>query len=737
MDNPQNNTLKWRFDVSTFRLIGRELITDRITALFELVKNCYDANSTRVDVIFENVSSINPDSKITIKDNGYGMRFEDIRDKWMVIGTSSKRKEPYSPEPFKRRCVGEKGIGRFAVDKLGNKVNILTKKAGENQKLNVEIDWNKYETSFQQLGEEQEENKAIISGDVALKSNMQESSIMQRKDVQEEIILFTDIENKYQYENAETNMQGTTLVISGIREIWTDKDIDRLYKELTKLVSPFYPLNPPFDIYISSNEYSAYNEETIVKADSIQFASHSANIEFNKEKQIQEELYFDKDEGVIKTREIPIQPFGAISMRLYYFNESAKKQYHTKYKNDETRIDGVKIYRDGLISTPFAEFEAHPDKKRDILGIDKRLWRDIFNRLSTRDIIGIVDITKESNSKIIDATNRQDFVDNEEYRKLKQFIISQIDVFSELRIYEREKKKTNVADELKKASEDVQDFVKTIEVIETNYPSLKQELSPLKRQAKQVDSAVKKGLSEQKKAEKEFLRKENIYLSLMSLQDYAANMSHAVRTSLGKIKDKAEFFKLHYPSSKLEEFFKLYAIEIYEEMNVLNKVINYMLSYAGSNIPFDDFDVKKLIENLFAEYQFRFKNENITPKIEIRDNFIINANRQFFADIFQNLIDNSIKALKEKGNKIIKCSGYIENDSFILFFSDNGIGIKEEDRKKVFELYHTTTAEDGGAGLGLFIVKTRIEALKGSVEVVDNELLPTGATIKITLPFKK
>ena len=50
-----NRKLKWRFDVSTFRLIGRDLITDRVTALFELVKNCYDANAQNVNVIFENV----------------------------------------------------------------------------------------------------------------------------------------------------------------------------------------------------------------------------------------------------------------------------------------------------------------------------------------------------------------------------------------------------------------------------------------------------------------------------------------------------------------------------------------------------------------------------------------------------------------------------------------------------------------------------------------------------------
>ena len=52
-----NHKLKWRFDVSTFRLIGRDLITDRVTALFELVKNCYDANAQNVNVIFENVGA--------------------------------------------------------------------------------------------------------------------------------------------------------------------------------------------------------------------------------------------------------------------------------------------------------------------------------------------------------------------------------------------------------------------------------------------------------------------------------------------------------------------------------------------------------------------------------------------------------------------------------------------------------------------------------------------------------
>lgn len=88
--------LRFNFDVSTFRLLGRELITDRITALFELVKNCYDANSDSATLIFHNVGSLKDDSYISLEDDGLGMSLYDIRYKWMVIGTDSKRKESVS-----------------------------------------------------------------------------------------------------------------------------------------------------------------------------------------------------------------------------------------------------------------------------------------------------------------------------------------------------------------------------------------------------------------------------------------------------------------------------------------------------------------------------------------------------------------------------------------------------------------------------------------------------------------
>ncbi|RYE58390.1 MAG: HAMP domain-containing histidine kinase, partial [Sphingobacteriales bacterium] len=132
-----------------------------------------------------------------------------------------------------------------------------------------------------------------------------------------------------------------------------------------------------------------------------------------------------------------------------------------------------------------------------------------------------------------------------------------------------------------------------------------------------------------------------------------------------------------------------------------------------------------------------FQEERIHVTVEISDDFIINANKKFFQDIIQNLVSNSVKALADKNDKLIKCTGYIENNSFIFYFSDNGCGIEKGDEEKIFDIYYTTTAKEGGAGLGLFMVKTRIEALNGTIEVIDSEFGSVGATFRISFPFKK
>lgn len=700
MDN--QGTLKWRFDVSTFRLIGRDLITDRITALFELVKNCYDANAQIVNVIFKNVAVGETDAVITIEDDGFGMSFEDIRDKWMVIGTSSKRKDPYTPEPFSRKCVGEKGIGRFAVDKLGDKVAIITKKAGEKEWLNVEIDWAAYYSSQNDEG----------------------------------MTLFTDIENQYKFTPCEdASVSGTKLIISDVREAWTNNDIERFISEASKIVSPYANLSYPFQVKVQAPSYGIDTVATR-NQDDVNIATVSFSLGYDNEAGTQDAVHFDNQSNTMVVAPAPLKSFGGINMKVFYFDDTARRRYRKEFPNNE--IDGIKIYRDGIITTPFAESKKKDDEKRDVLGIDKRIWENIFDRVSSREIIGIVEIKKKDNPAIIDATNRQDFVDNEEYRELKHFIITQLDAIENYKKFARTQKKKKTHDTLDVTGEIIQDFITSVETITKEKPELKKSFEPVIQQAKKTDKAVKNVIKERKEAEEEFSRKENIYMSIMSLQEYAIHITHAVRTTLNKIRDRVEYFKNFFPNPAEDDLFLEYAQEMYDEFMILNRVIDYMLSYSQSNLHPEDINLSMTLTEVLAGYSDLLQTSGITldtnlpKKLELK-----NTNRQFFRDILQNLMDNSIKAVKDSDTKIIKCTAYAEDDDLVILVSDTGLGIPKEKREWVFGLYNTTTEDQGGAGIGLYVVKTRVESLKGTVTVENSEFGELGTTIKIVLPFKK
>jgi HSP90 family molecular chaperone len=133
------------FDVSAGlkRVLGRELITDAEVAIFELVKNSFDAAAKQVYLHFD-------DDRVIIADNGSGMSYEDLKGKWLFVAYSDKRR---GVADFRDRIAdrsqyaGSKGIGRFSSDRLGEEV-ILQTRPKSNQKGPVHrltIDWSRFE----------------------------------------------------------------------------------------------------------------------------------------------------------------------------------------------------------------------------------------------------------------------------------------------------------------------------------------------------------------------------------------------------------------------------------------------------------------------------------------------------------------------------------------------------------------------------------------------------------------
>ncbi len=699
--------LKFNFDVSAYRLLGRELITDRITALFEIVKNAYDANAENVTVEFIDINPRSDKSKIIISDDGIGMSFEDIRDKWMVIGTSSKRINKFSPSPYNRKVTGKKGVGRFAVDKLGAKLVLKTKQKSSNQTVFLETDWSKY----QEL-----ENKQ-------LKINFDNK----------ENKFFTEVENTYWFEESDKLNQGTILDISLIADVWSKDDIERAYKELAKLVSPTQALKYPFDIVINS-QYPEFDKRK-VESYLIQHYTLKVELGFNQETEKQE--IFKVEKGKLVKQFTDKRICGLVKITLYYFDQKAKEKFKSSFPG--TIIDGVKIYRDGIITTPFAEYVALQNLQKDLLGIDKRRYSGFFDKLSTRDLLGFIEISNENNPNIIEATNRQDFVDNKEWQELKLFFIEQLAQIEKYLKEVKTEKRENTKSEFTNAKSEVNSFKKNIfDIKKIAPPEIQRTLEELEKKAAKVEATVNKGIKEFNELEKEKKQQENLFFSLISLQTYAATLSHITRNSIGHILRHAEYFKKNFPNPTLQERFKHIANSIYEELIRLRKGLDFMLKYAQSDSDIEDISMKELIENTFNNiYHSVFEKEKIKTLVEINKDLIIRYNRKSIEDIFDNLITNSLKALMGNEDKLIKCSGSVTNNEFVLLFSDNGSGIADEDKTRIFDVFFTRTAEQGGAGMGLFIVDTRMKAMKGSIEVIENELKPTGATFKLVFPFKK
>ena len=344
------------------------------------------------------------------------------------------------------------------------------------------------------------------------------------------------------------------------------------------------------------------------------------------------------------------------------------------------------------------------------------------------------------NPEIKDSTNRQDFVDNKEWSSLKDFVISQIHQIELYLIHKKETTKKENVERLKKADSDIEDIKQKISRIKRNSffasPEMESELNEITSRLGEIKQNVSASSKDYERMEEDRRQQENIMFSLVSLQAYAGQISHILRISIGIIKRSAEFVAKWIPLGQKYDKSVKHARRVFDEMNNLSKAMNFMLSYAEDDSTFEFFSIKEVIVELFEDrYKFLFEEENIKTEYVVEDDFELSYNKKAFQDMFGNLIDNSVKALRNTEVKRIKCSVYRDKDNLVMLFSDNGSGIPEESRDRIFDVFYTTTADLGGAGLGLYIIRTRLDSIKGTITLEPNEFKPTGATFKIVIPL--
>lgn len=513
--------------------LGRELVTDYVTALTELVKNAYDADSESVEIIFENIQSEN--GRICIIDTGCGFTRKDIIEKWAVIGTNNKVKSPYTTV-YNRKCAGKKGIGRFSVERLAEYCTLMSLNKND-EPIKYFVNWNNFEgldlLEFKQRVKILETRSDIKSAKYIKSTtefilNNDKVNIQEKHKISEIIskdtpysLLLNNVKYLHKvrevlepmiekYLNLEQNVNqipthllkldnedidnlsckleklydefsikkdkltGTLIILEGLRDEWKEKDIQKLSRELRSLISPFEEENN-FHIKLSAEEFKIADLELTNEILSLSYAQIDGSFK-NKENKFYYTLKI-KDSGN-SCSEIDFDDYicGDFSVKLYYFlrdnNLKSENMKIREAKNILDQFSGVKIYRDRFKVRPYG------DNGNDWLLLDNEKIKDTHGyRVGNNQLIGVVKISSEKNPLLTDATNRESIIENEAFEQLRNVLKKAINIIEE--------------DRYKKYKEELEkDKVKKVEALKSKVQSVS--IERVNKLYKEIEQSITK-----------------------------------------------------------------------------------------------------------------------------------------------------------------------------------------------------------------------------------------------------
>ncbi len=382
-------------------ILGTQLIDELSVAVLELVKNSYDADATVVDVKLDKVYDPT-DAIVIVHDNGHGMTLADIRDRWLVAGFSEKEGQVFRHQRTARGRfpLGRMGIGRFAAARLGSRLIMVTRAAG-NPELRVDIDWDA-------LSRAADLSRAPIS----VVESPQPSIF--REDA-----------------------TGTRIAIRKPRQPWTTKDLSALQTQLLRFVSPHTSL-PDFKIRLSIP--AAPEFENLDKKNQL-FNAHfeataeiaaDGNAKFSWRNRLtgesdQEQLRFlVRDQFSPRTDRIAPR-CGPLKVQLLAWKRT-KTELRSFGIDDPKHLDaltGISIFRDEFRVLPYG------DPGHDWLDLNLRRVNSPTERFSTNQVLGSIYITTTHNPNLRDQANRLGLMDNIEYRDFKEVVLQVIDKLEE------------------------------------------------------------------------------------------------------------------------------------------------------------------------------------------------------------------------------------------------------------------------------------------------------------------
>lgn len=407
-DSVGSDALTFRVNPWLLTLLGDQLIRDASVAVFELVKNAYDADATESSVVLEHLSTAST-GRIVIQDDGVGMDERILRDVWMVIGTDyrrSQREQKTRTPRFHRFPLGEKGLGRLSIHKLGRFIRLITREKNAHE-LVMEFDWDKLETA-----------KDLDSASV----------LMKRRNPT------TFVGGKH----------GTRLEVSRLRESWTRGDVRRLHRAVNSLCSPFKgPTDFAATLAAPGSESwleGMFSSESASKCALYHvhgfFEGATGECEYRftpppgTERKLSPRsarvrvLALQRREG---RKSIPIDlsvyQIGRVDFEFWLFDRdpSVLRAVTDDIKGLKDYLDengGIRVYRDGIRVYDFGE------PGNDWLNLDLRRVNTPTARTSNNQILGSLQLDATTSGDLREKSNREGFIENPAFADFREAVVS-------------------------------------------------------------------------------------------------------------------------------------------------------------------------------------------------------------------------------------------------------------------------------------------------------------------------
>jgi len=751
-------------------LIGHENIATADGAVIELVKNAYDADAEDCIVFLDNSKK---HKVLYIIDNGDGMGARVIEDYWMTIGTANKLNDPKTRN--KRIKTGAKGIGRFALDRLGNTATIITLPTGSKNGYEWIVKWDEFQN-----------NKTLdeVFADLSEIKNVNFVSYV--KEFSNSCKPLSDYLKKKTFSN------GTIIKISELKDEWDKDDIKSLYKSLEILVPPAEMAVFELAFFVSSFESefgkiaSLSNEDFDYKL--VAKVQKDQNIiltitrkEFNwkgidpdvfKEKEPKDMSKWPYDLDTIKkgtfSRRVSLKQFwpgldekdeeivkeiGPFSFNFYYIKRSNRDSEKFAQKNIDSnkrkfwldQFGGIKLYRDRFRVRPYGEAGSNSFDWLDLGGRSSVSAEGPGQRTGARwkvesqQVFGVIDISRLSNPFLEDTTNRAGLHENEHYFLFIEFIKRLINVVELDRhymmrpmavVYERKHFQDENIEKATRQAEEV--------LARTGKQSKKRKgFTAKKPRSKEAiyATAIKdlQKILQQKEEELKMIRvlgSVGLTLSTFSheLDELNGDSSlyiDKLHTIINSEFDRKKFLEI--PRNK-NPFL------LVDEIKNLNERISSWLEFAKVSLKKDrrraaDLSLAKYFSDFEKRWQSFLETRNV--KLLISKKFgTLGLKKSYPIDmdsIFNNLLLNSVDAFFRKDSssiREIKIDFDYEEKGLNISYEDSGPGLLAEikDPNEIFLPFFSTKKradEEVGIGLGMWIVKSTIEQYGGYVEILD------------------